>query len=84
MLRVQSVRSVSNSQLRGEWKSSGVQNVSKVRFRCFNTFKKTQTDFELWLPRAGAFKDIPVRILHQPRWWLRLQLDLDIPKSQQP
>jgi hypothetical protein len=48
-----------------------------ARFRCSNTVKRTRTDFTLWIPLRGELKGIPVRILLQPRWWLRLRLDLD-------
>jgi hypothetical protein len=54
-------------------------NVAQVDFRCVNTVKRTRTDFTLWTPRTGALKAMPVRIRLQPRWWLRLQLDLDRP-----
>jgi hypothetical protein len=39
--------------------------------------KRTRTDFSLWVPLSGDLKGLPVRILLQPWWWLRLQLDLD-------
>jgi hypothetical protein len=47
-----------------------------ARFRCYNTVKRTRTDFTLWIPLQGELKGIPARILLQPRWWLRLRLDL--------
>ncbi len=80
-LGVLGARRIEDSQLRSDWREAGAQKVSRVRFRCFNTVKKTRTDFELWLPSSGPLKGIPVRILHQPRWWLRLQLDLDLRES---
>ncbi len=54
-----------------------IPNVAAVEFECFNTVKRTRTDFSLWIPLEGELKGLPVRILFQPRWWLRLQLDLD-------
>jgi len=77
-LGVLGTRRIKDSQLRSDWRNAGAQQVSRVRFRCFNTVKKTRTDFDLWLPSSGSLKGIPVRILHQPRWWLRLQLDLNL------
>lgn len=56
--------------------------VARVEFRCTNTVKHTRTDFELWLPRNGELQGIPVRIQLQPRWWLRLRLDLDLQRSE--
>jgi hypothetical protein len=55
------------------------RDVAQVDFRCFNTVKRTRTDFTLWTPRTGELKALPVRIRLQPRWWLRLQMDLEKP-----
>ncbi len=38
-------------------------------------------DFDLWLGVSGGFKGVPLRIQLQPRWWLRLRLDLDTQNS---
>jgi hypothetical protein len=54
-----------------------IRDVAILEFQCFNTVKRTRTDFTLWTPLAGDLKGLPVRILLQPRWWLRLQLDMD-------
>lgn len=61
-----------------------LRDVAVVEFRCFNTVKRTRTDFSLWVPLSGDLKGLPVRILLQPRWWLRLQLDLDPSVSRIP
>jgi len=55
--------------------------VARVQFRSLNTVKGTRTDFDLWLPMSGQLKGIPLRIQIQPRWWLRLRLDLDLQNS---
>jgi hypothetical protein len=55
--------------------------VARVQFRSLNTVKGTRTDFDLWLPMSGELKGIPLRIQLQPRWWLRLRLDLDLENS---
>ena len=80
-LNVTGIESVKESRLQDDWRAKGLSQVLRVKFRCINITKKTQTDFELWVPRSGFLKGIPVRILHQPRWWLRLQLDLDLGES---
>lgn len=76
-LEALSCRPVPESAVRAEWRASGARDLAQVAFRSFNTVKRTRTDFELWLPMAGKLKGIPVRIVLQPRWWLRLQMDLD-------
>jgi hypothetical protein len=76
-LEVLSVRPAPESKLAPQWRAAGLREVAQVRFRSFNTVKRTRTDFELWIPMAGELKGIPLRILLQPRWWLRLQMDLD-------
>ena len=75
-LEVLGVRRVPESQVQAAWRAMGARELSQVRFRSFNTVKRTRTDFELWIPMAGEHKGIPVRILLQPRWWLRLRMDL--------
>jgi hypothetical protein len=80
-LSVLSTEFVKESRLRNDWKAKGVQQVSDIRFRCWNLAKKEKTDFELWIPKSGLLKGVPVRILLQPRWWLRLQLDLNWDES---
>jgi hypothetical protein len=54
-----------------------LRDVAVVEFQCFNTVKRTRTDFTIWAPTTGELKGLPVRILYQPQWWLRLDLDLD-------
>jgi len=76
-LNVLGTEPVKESRLRDDWKSRGAQQVSHIRFRSWNVEKKKRTDFELWVPRSGLLQGVPLRILYQPRWWLRLQLDLD-------
>jgi len=55
--------------------------VARVQLRSLNTVKGTRTDFDLWLPMSGELKGVPLRIQLQPRWWLRLRLDLDLENS---
>jgi hypothetical protein len=55
-----------------------LHDVAVLDFQCFNTTRRTRTDFTLWIPTTGGLKGLPVRISLQPRWWLRLQLDADL------
>ena len=75
-LEVLSIRPVSESDVLTDWRAAGAGDLAQARFRSFNTVKRTRTDFELWIPMTGKLKGIPVRILLQPRWWLRLRMDL--------
>lgn len=75
-LEILSIRPVAESDVLAEWRAAGARDLAQVRFRSFNTVKRTRTDFELWIPMAGGLKGIPARILLQPRWWLRLRMDL--------
>jgi hypothetical protein len=54
-----------------------LRDVAVVEFQCLNTVKRTRTAFTIWAPTTGDLKGLPVRILYQPQWWLRLDLDLD-------
>ncbi len=58
-------------------RKASFDNLAMVEFRCFNTVKRTRTNFDLWIPLSGELEGLPVRIRLQPRWWLRLQMDLD-------
>jgi hypothetical protein len=61
--------------------SMRMPRVIRVQLRSFNIVNRTRVDFDLWLPMSGEYKGIPLRIQHQPRWWLRLRLDLDLRNS---
>ncbi len=75
LLDVTGIRRVASFQTR--YGALRLRDVAVVEFRCFNTVKRTRTDFAVWVPLGGDLKGLPVRIMLQPRWWLRLQLDLD-------
>jgi len=75
LLEVVGIRSLAHFQNR--YGTLRFRDVAVVEFRCFNTVKRTRTEFSLWVPLQGEFKGLPIRVLLQPRWWLRLQLDLD-------
>ena len=74
-LEIMDIQPVPESKMLAEWRVARARDVIRIRFRSFNTVKRTRTDFELWIPTAGDLKGIPVRILLQPRWWLRLRMD---------
>jgi hypothetical protein len=40
-------------------------DVAIIEFRCFNTVKRTRTDFTVWTPLRSNLKALPVRILLQ-------------------
>lgn len=75
-LAVTDVGPLEDTRHRPQWQAAGASQVRRIRFRCLNTVKGTRTDFTLWVPNSGKLKGIPVRIQLQPRWWLRLQMDL--------
>ena len=35
-------------------------------------------DFAVWMPLSGRYAGVPVRIVDHPRWWLRVELTLDL------
>jgi hypothetical protein len=61
--------------------STQIPRVTRIQFRSTNIVKDTHTDFDLWIPLSGEYKNIPLRIQFQPRWWLRLRLDVDLQNS---
>ncbi len=54
-----------------------LEDVAKVEFKIENLKDGLDHDFTLWFALGGPLEGLPVRILHQPKWWLRLRLDLD-------
>jgi hypothetical protein len=56
--------------------SSGAP-AARVQFQVTNLVRKSRTQFSLFFDLVGEHSGIPFRIIHQPRWWLRIQLDLD-------
>jgi hypothetical protein len=83
-LELRSVRSDAGFRLASENSAPPGPGVVRVGFRSTNTVKNTQTYFEMWLARSGGLKGVPLRIQIQPRWWLRLRLDLDAARSSIP
>ena len=35
-------------------------------------------DFAVWMPLGGRYAGVPVRIVDHPRWWLKVELTLDL------
>ena len=53
------------------------QNIAKTEFRVTQLAKNSTHDFTLWFPLQGKLRGIPLRILDKPRWWLRIELNLE-------
>lgn len=56
---------------------SDKSSAAKVQFQVTNLVRKSRNQFWLFVDLNGEHSGIPFRIIHQPRWWLRIQLDLD-------
>ncbi len=52
------------------------ENVAEVDFRVENLKEGFTYDFTLWFALSGPMRGLPLRIVHQPKWWLRLRLDI--------
>ena len=35
-------------------------------------------EFAVWMPLSGRYAGVPVRIVDYPRWWLKVELTLDL------
>jgi len=53
-----------------------VPNVAEIQFRIQNLTQKHRHHFKLWIPLQGPLRATPLRIVYQPRWWLRVKLEL--------
>jgi hypothetical protein len=52
-------------------------DVAKADFRITNLTTSEKHDFTLWFPLTGQLRGVPLRIVDKPRWWLRIELNLD-------
>lgn len=63
------------------------RDLAKAEFRIRKLVTGETHDFTLWFPLGGELEGIPVRIVDKPRWWLRIELNLEshtagVPNSQ--
>ena len=54
------------------------QNVLQLDFRTLRHDLDRKHNFSLWIPTTGEYRGIPVRIADKPRWWLKVELTLDL------
>jgi hypothetical protein len=55
---------------------SALQNVAEADFELSAVSGGTTRKFSVWFPLQGAHRGVPLRIVDQPRWWLRVELNL--------
>lgn len=58
-------------------------NVAKIQFTLRKEATGEDHEFNLWVPLEGRYRGIPIRIVDKPRWWLRVELNLDPSRSAQ-
>ncbi len=56
---------------------NGRRELADVDFRIENLSDEVGYDFTLSFPLQGPMQGLPVRVAYQPRWWLRLTMDLE-------
>jgi len=54
-----------------------VKDVIEAEFRVTNLKTQEKHNFSLWFPTTGPLRNIPLKIVDKPRWWLRVELTLD-------
>ncbi|MFQ5737960.1 MAG: hypothetical protein ACE5JX_03025 [Acidobacteriota bacterium] len=54
-----------------------VRHIAEVDFRVEKLGKGGHHDFSIWFPLEGPFQAVPLRIEDKPRWWLRLELNVE-------
>ena len=54
-------------------------NIAELHFRAGSGNRKGHA-FALWIPLQGKLAGIPIRIVDRPRWWLKVELNLDLAK----
>ncbi len=53
------------------------QQVAKAEFKISKLGTDWDDEFNIWFPLTGEFQGVPLRIEDKPRWWLRIELNLD-------
>ena len=53
------------------------RDVAEIKFDVRRKGSRKGHTFVLWVPRSGEYQGIPVRIVDRPRWWLRIELNLE-------
>jgi hypothetical protein len=56
--------------------ASALENVIEGSFRITATASGNTRKFSVWFPSERAYREVPLRIVDQPRWWLRVELNL--------
>lgn len=51
--------------------------VLKAEFKISKLGTDYDHDFNIWFPVRGQYRGVPIRIEDKPRWWLRIELNLD-------
>ncbi len=57
------------------------EQVAKVQFVLHKDSTGEDHEFNLWVPLQGRYRGIPIRIVDKPRWWLRVELNLEPSES---
>lgn len=64
-------------EVNGE-KEKKFRNVIQEDFELKNLATGDTHDFSIWVPLEGEHRGIPIRIEDKPRWWLRIELNLEL------
>ncbi len=60
------------------------ERVAQIHFKAGDAGSKDGHAFFLYIPLQGEFRGLPIRIVDKPRWWLKVQLDLDPSQVEKP
>lgn len=52
-------------------------DVVQAEFRIENVTDDNDHDFTIWFPLKGPYQGVPLRIVDKPRWWLKVELNLE-------
>jgi hypothetical protein len=55
--------------------------VAEIHLESVDLAKGRREEFTLAMPVRGPLAGIPIRILYQPHWWLKLRLDIELPQD---
>ncbi len=57
--------------------SETYRDVARIRMVIRKEATGEDHEFVLWVPTEGRYEGVPIRIVDKPRWWLRVELNLE-------
>ncbi len=58
------------------------KDILQLDFQTLRHDLNRKHDFSLWIPTNGDYRGIPIKIADKPRWWLKVELEMDFERTE--